>query len=376
MSPWIRTGSELEAFAARLAGSRAIALDSESDSLHHYKEKVCLIQLASDRGEAVLVDPLAVRDLSPLGPLFADPEVTKVLHGADYDVTTLKRDFGFEFAGIFDSMVAARLLGRTEIGLQAVARADLGVELSKDSQKDDWSVRPLSPRQVAYALADVQHLLALHARLTAQLREAGRLDWVLEESAAVAALPAARRERDPEAWQSVKGARALKPRGLAVLRELHGWREERAAARDVPAFKVLSTEPLLALAEKAPRTPEELRPVRGLPPFVRADPRDLLGAIARALAVPNEALPSLPKSPRRPVVTDLQKRHETALKAWRKTEADKLKVDVSVVLPQRLIDKLTEAAPANPQELAATPGLRRWRIEAFGPSLLQALRTA
>jgi ribonuclease D len=376
MTSWIRTVSELEAFAARLAGSRAIALDSESDSLHHYKEKVCLLQLASDQGEAVLVDPLAVRDLSPLGPIFADPGVTKVLHGADYDVTTLKRDFGFAFASLFDTMLAVRLLGRTEIGLQAVARVELGVELSKDSQKDDWSVRPLSPRQEAYALADVQHLLALHVLLEAQLRETGRLDWLLEESAAVAALPPARRERDPEAWQSVKGARTLKPRGLAVLRELHAWREERAASRDIPSFKILSTEPLLALSEKAPRTPEEVRQVRGLPPFARTDPRDLLEAIARGLAVPDELLPSLPKSPRRPAVTDVQKQHETALKAWRKTEAERLKIDVSVVLPQRLIDKLTEAAPRGPEELAATPGLRRWRIEAFGPSLLQALRIA
>ena len=176
----------------------------------------------------------------------------------------------------------------------------------------------------------------------------------------------------------VKGARALKPRGLAVLRELHAWREERAAARDVPGFKVLSTEGLLALAEKAPRTPEELRPVRGLPPFVRADPRDLLGAIARALAVPNEALPSLPKSPRRPAVADLPEaaRDRAAGLAQGRREAERLRIDVSVVLPQRLIDKLTEAAPADPQELAATPGLRRWRIEAFGLSLLQALRTA
>ena len=368
---------ELEAFAARLAGSRAIALDSESDSLHHYSEKVCLVQLASDRGEAVLLDPLAVRDLSPLGPILADPGVTKVLHGADYDVTTLKRDFGFAFAGLFDTMLAVRLLGRTEIGLQAVARAELGVELSKDSQKDDWSVRPLSPRQEAYALADVQHLLALHARLEAQLREAGRLDWVLEESAAVAALPAARRERDPEAWQSVKGARALKPRGLAVLRELHAWREERAAARDVPGLQGAEHRaPARPGREGAPHARGACAR-SGACPRSRAPTRATCWAPSRAASrCPTRQLPSLPKSPRRPAVTDLQMQRETALKAWRKTEAERLKVDVSVVLPQRLIDKLTEAAPQGPEELAATPGLRRWRVEAFGPSLLQALRTA
>jgi ribonuclease D len=376
MPPWIHTAEELRAFVARLEGGRALALDSESDSLHHYKEKVCLLQMASDRGEGVLLDPLALRDLEALAPVFADPAVTKVLHGADYDVTTMKRDFAFGFAGLFDTMIGARFLGLPAIGLQAVARAELGVEISKDSQKDDWSVRPLSPRQEAYALADVQHLLTLHARLEARLREAGRLEWVLEESAAVAALPAARRERDPEAWQSVKGARKLKRRGLAVLREVHAWREARAEARDIPSFKVLSTEPLLALAETPPRTAAELRPVRGIPASVRDNPGELLAAVARGLAVPENELPTLPKAPPRPVVTDAQKRREAALRTWRAEEAKRAELDVSVILPQRLIDKLTESPPASTDGLAQVDGLRRWRREAFGSAILKALGTA
>ena len=376
MTPWIRNSGELRAFVARLDGSRALALDSESDSLHHYKEKVCLLQMASDRGEAVLLDPLALRDLTPLGPVLADPAVTKVLHGADYDVTTLKRDFGFAFAGLFDTMIAARFLGLPAIGLQAVAQAELGVAISKDSQKDDWSVRPLSPRQEAYALADVQHLLALHAGLEARLREAGRLEWVLEETAAVAALPAARRERDPEAWQSVKGARKLKPRALAILREVHAWREQRAESRDLPSFKVFGTEPLLELAEKAPTAAAELRQIRGLSPRLREDPAELLTAIARGLAVSEAALPRLPKAPPRPVLTDAQKRHEAALRAWRALEAKRVELDVSVILPQRLIDKLVETAPVDLDGLTRVEGLRKWRRDAFGPAVLAALRAA
>jgi ribonuclease D len=374
MGPCIRTPDELAAFVDRLRGVRAIALDSESDSLHHYREKVCLVQIATDRGEAVLVDPLALRDLSPLAPLMADAAITKVLHGADYDVTTLKRDFSFAFAGLFDSMIAARFLGLPEIGLQAVARNELGVSLSKDSQRDDWSVRPLLPRQEAYALADVSHLLSLHSRLAARLEQAGRLSWVLEESEAVSALPAARRGRDPEAWRAVKGARRLSPRGLAVLRELHAWREARAEARDVPVFKVLGGEPLLTLAERAPRTPNEVRQVRGLAPWLRDDPRELLEAVSRGLAVPESLLPALPRPPRRPVPSEPERRREAALKAWRATEAQRLGLDVSVVLPQRLIDRLAEAPPQGPEGLAAVEGLRRWRVEAFGPALLAALR--
>jgi ribonuclease D len=376
MAPWIRTADELRSFAARLAGSRALALDSESDSLHHYKEKVCLIQLATEGGEAVLVDPLVGLDLSPLAPVLADPAVRKVLHGADYDVTTLKRDFGFAFAGLFDSMIAARFLGLPAIGLQAVAQAELGAALSKDSQKDDWSVRPLKPQQEAYALEDVRHLLALHARLESKLKEVGRLEWVIEESAAVAELPPARRERDPEAWQGVKGARALKARSLSVLRELHAWREARAEKRNVPTFKVLGGEQLLALAEKSPRNAADLAKVRGLPSWLRENPGEILDAIARGLAVPERQLPELPKAPRRPTQTEAQKRRDAALKAWRVIEAKRLAVEVSVVLPQRLIDRLTEAPPRDLEALAVVEGLRRWRLGAFGSSILGALRTA
>src|SRR5262249_51288385 len=200
---WIRTAAELSDLAGSLRGRRAVALDTESDSLHHHREKVCLLQVGLEEG-GWLVDPLAVRDLSPLSPLLADPATVKVLHGADYDVTTLKRDFGFAFEGLFDTMIAARFLGLPEIGLQALLRTEFGIGLTKESQKDDWSRRPLTPTQEAYALADVTHLIALYERLAARLQAAGRLEWAREESAAVAALEAARRGRDPEAWQKIK----------------------------------------------------------------------------------------------------------------------------------------------------------------------------
>src|SRR5512136_1599755 len=185
-TPWVRKPESLARLLHSLEGCRAIGLDTESDSLYHHFEKVCLVQLATDRGESFLVDSLSVRDLSPLAPALADPALVKVLHGADYDVTTLKRDFGFSFASLFDTMIAARLLGKSEIGLAAVARDELGVTLTKASQKDDWSRRPLTPRQEAYALTDVEHLVVLRQRLEEKLSALGRLGWLREECAAVA----------------------------------------------------------------------------------------------------------------------------------------------------------------------------------------------
>lgn len=374
VAPWIRTSEELARFASALSQCRALALDSESDSLHHHVEKVCLVQLATDRGDAVLVDPLSVRDLAPLGPALADPEVVKVLHGADYDVTTMKRDFSVAFAGLFDTMIAARFLGLPEVGLQAVARAELGVTLSKDSQKDDWSRRPLTPAQEAYALADVQHLLALHGRLVQKLRDLGRLEWVLEESAAVAALEPARRRREGDAYLKVKGARRLSRRELAVLREVWAWREELATATDVPAFKLLGNDVLMTLAEEPPRTAADLGRVRGISPRLRDQSRGLLEAVSRGLAVPASELPSIADTPR-PVMPQAVRRRIEALRAWRVQEAARAGLDVSVVLPQRLLERVAEAGPRTLADLQEVEGLRRWRMRAFGEALLAATRT-
>ncbi len=371
---WIQTPRELSALVASLGGCRALALDTESDSLYHHFEKVCLIQLATDKGEAWLIDPLAVPELAPLGAVLADPAVVKVLHGADYDVTTLKRDFSFAFPSLFDTMIAARFLGLPEIGLQALARGELGVTLSKESQKDDWSRRPLTPRQEAYALADVQHLLVLRERLAQRLRGLGRLDWVDEECAAVAALPPARRGLEAEGYLRIKGARRLPPRGLAVLRELVAWREARAASTDTPAFKILGNEALLTLAEKAPRTSAELGEVRGVLPRWRDQAGALLAAVGRALELPEGELVVLPPA-RRPLVPDDVRRRVERLKAWRAREAARAQLDVSVVLPQRLIDLLAEAAPRETADLEAVAGLRQWRIETYGPELVSALRS-
>jgi ribonuclease D len=371
MTTWVRTSAGVAELAGALAGCRALALDTESDSLHHHREKVCLVQLASDRGHAVLIDPLAGADLSPLGPLLADPAVAKVLHGADYDVTTLKRDFGFTFGGLFDTMIAARVLGLPNIGLQAVAGAELGVALSKDSQKDDWSRRPLTPTQERYAIADVEHLLALHARLVAKLEEAGRLSWAREESDAVAELNAARRERDPEAWQRVKGARKLPRRQQAVLRAAYNWREEIARETDIPSFKIQGTETLLAIAERAPATLADLQAIRGaVPPRFASRVPALLAAIQDALAAAPEAWPRLPHVPR-PIVSEATRKRIEALKKWRAAEAARLGVDVSVVLPQRLLEQVAEAPPRRPEDLLRIEGFRRWRVAEFGRALAE-----
>jgi ribonuclease D len=368
---WIRTTQALEELARSLESCRAIGLDTESDSLYHHRDKVCLVQIATDRGEAFLVDSLAVH-LGPLAPAMANPELVKVLHGADYDVTTLKRDFGFTFQALFDTMLAARFLGLRELGLVAVARAELGVTLTKTNQKDDWSRRPLTPQQEAYALADVVHLTALRERLAARLEAACRLDWLREECEAVAALEPLARRRDPDAYLAVKGARRLTPRSLAALRELFAWRERRAEATDTPAFRILGNESLLKLAAALPASETELRTVPGVLPRLQRQADEVLGAVRRALELPEAELPALPRSTR-PVVSELALRRIERLKAWRSRKGEELGLDGSVVLPQRLIERLAGAVPADTEELRRVEGLRLWRVAAFGTELLAAV---
>lgn len=359
--------------AAELRGGRTVALDSESDSLHHHREKVCLIQVAAEGGRTWLVDPLVLRDLAPLAPLIADPQVMKVFHGADYDVTTMKRDFGFAFAGLFDTMIAARFLGLPAVGLQAVAQSELGVALSKDSQKDDWSRRPLTPTQERYARDDVRHLHTLQARLAERLSELRRLAWVQEECDAVAALPPTRRKSEPDAWQKIKGIRQLPPRAREVVKHVVAWREAVAEETDVPAFRILNTESLFALAKNPPRDEAALRAVRAIWPRWRRYAPDLLAAVQQGVATPDSALSAIPSSPRPPQVAPETKKRIDALRAWRTKEAERLALDISIVLPQRLLERVAEANPRSAEALARIEGLRRWRVEALGVSMLAAI---
>lgn len=368
---WIRTAEELDDLVDELAGCRAIGIDTEADSLHHYTEKVCLLQLTAFGGSSWLIDPLALRDLSALAPILADAAVLKVVHGGDNDVMSLRRDFGFSFRCMFDTSIAARLLGDTEVGLQALVRNELGIELSKGSQRDDWSKRPLTAKQEAYALADVAHLMALAARLTERLAEAGRTHWAREEFEALASLPAAQKRTGPDEFRRIKGSAKLSRRQQAVLRELYLWREERAALADRPPFKIVGPEVLLALAERSPTTIDEVSDALASYPRQRSQIEVVHAAIQRGLSLPDAELPRRDPG-ERTTLSAAARRRMDALRAWRDRVAKQSRLDPSIVLSSRLIERLAQTAPTTLDDLAALDGLRRWRVAEWGPALLTA----
>jgi ribonuclease D len=368
---WVRTADELDVLVDVLSASRAIGIDTEADSLHHYTEKVCLIQVTAFGGASWLVDPLALDDLSPLAPVLADASILKVVHGGDNDVASLRRDFGFSFRTMFDTAIAARLLGDTEVGLQALVRNELGIELSKGSQKDDWSKRPLTAKQEAYALADVAHLMELAAVFTRRLAEAGRTEWAREEFEALANVPANVKRTGPDEFRRIKGSAKLSPRKQAVLRELYLWREERAAAADRPPFKIVGPDVLLALAEKSSPTIEDVE--RALSNYSRQVKQVdvVFEAIQRGLELPDSELPAREVG-ERTTVSRAARASIEALRTWRDKQAALSKIDPSIVMPQRLIERIATAQPKTLTELAAVDGVRQWRVAAWGPALLAA----
>ncbi len=297
-----------------------------------------------------------------------------VLHAGDNDLGYLKRRFGFTFVGIFDTSLAARFLGVRTLGLDVLLRQYLEVELPPSRQKDDWSLRPLSEAQERYAAADVEHLLALKDRLSDELERIGRLAWVDEECAALAAELPPERAPDPQAHLRLKGARELSPRGQASVQALHVLRERLAVAADRPPFKILSDATLVALAQAAPTTLAALATVPGCTERVVARwGSAIVEAVATALALAESALPTTAPPPRSPGVPAVVRRRIEALRAWRVTAAPELGLDPGVLLPNRLIRLIAEAGPRGREALARVPGVRRWRVEALGEQILRTL---
>jgi ribonuclease D len=320
-----------------------------------------------------LIDPLGIGDLGPLARVVADPANVVVLHAGDNDVVELKRRHGVVFGTLFDTSIGARFLGHRELGLEVLLERLLGVTLPPSRQKDDWSARPLSPAQLEYAASDVQHLGRLRAYLIEELRRIGRLDWVEEECWALADLPAPERPPDPHAYASLKGARELPAPALATLRELYETREQLARVADRPPFKILSNEILVKIAQAAPADMASLAEVPGCTSRVVGRwGATLLSAIDRGRHRPSVELPRPPRMPRPQWPADARHRSE-ALRQWRAKAAVSIGLDPGIVLPNRLIGAIADGGPRDLAQLSRIEGLRRWRLEAFGPQLLDAM---
>jgi len=374
---YVRSDAELAAVVAELRAGPLVAVDTEAASFHKYVDRVYLVQLSS-RTRTAIVDPLAVGNLSPIGALLVDPAVEKVFHDADYDLRILDRDYGFRAVRLFDTRIAAQLLGEPAIGLGSLLEKHLGIKLSKTHQKADWSQRPLPPAMLAYAADDTRHLPRLRDLLHEQLVARGRMAWVQEECKRLEELRWTKggggaSDSDEEAYLRVKGAKALRPRDLAAFRELYAWREAVAQREDKAPFRIIGNDPLLAVSRALPETAVALAKVVGLPPsLARRHGPALLEAVHRARALPEAELPRLVRPPRGPKDPKVDERVEK-LKAVRNRVAGELGLDPGVLCGRTTLEAVARAAPKDRAGLAAVGELRRWQFDVLGDALLAAL---
>lgn len=366
---WIARPGDLSQMVKTLHQYPILAVDTEANSLHAYREQVCLIQYSTPDKD-YLVDPFALRDLAPLGPLFASPRIEKVFHAAEYDIIGLKRDYGFTFSNLFDTMVAARILGRTAVGLGSMLEAEFGIVLDKRYQRANWGQRPLSAALLSYARFDTHYLITLRDRLKEELIAADRWALAQEDFVRLTRTPAGSNGEDSEdgCWR-VAGGHILTPQQNAVLMELCAYRSRQAAQADLPLFKVLSNAILLQIAETLPTTFDELRVIEGLSPrLFDRHARSLLAAVQRGLQGPPVF------RPRHPHPDDAYLARLDALREWRKKTARGLELESDVILPR---DVLEEIAQINPRTLPQLTEVMRdlpWRLEHFGEQILTILR--
>jgi len=368
----IENDADLNKIAAELQKEPAIGVDLEADSMFHYQEKVCLLQI-STHALNILIDPLSVQDLSPLAPVFSDDRIRKVFHGADYDIRSLYRDFGIEVHSLFDTQIAARFLGVRETGLASLLKMRFDVLSDKKYQKKDWSQRPLPAAMLKYAVQDICYLLPLADILERELIEKGLLFCVEEECEQLSGVrPNSSRNRP--FFLSFKGAARLDPRSLAVLEKILCFRDQVARHRDRPHFKVLGNKQIMEIALIKPATKTDLTGIQGLSPrLIDHMGKSIIEKVREGLSLPDEALPVYPKKVRQRLKSKEAVRVK-GLKSWRERVSGKWGVDPALICTSAQIQAIAIANPVEPGNMECIEDIRKWQIKLFGLDICNVLQ--
>jgi ribonuclease D len=370
----IVTEAALNTVTESLAGAPIVALDTEAAGYHRYHDRICVVQL-STRAHTWIIDTLALRHLDPLKPVLEDTRTEIVLHDAEYDLRLLGRDHGIHVNRLFDTKLAAQLLGEPQIGLASLAEKYVGVKMDKKHQRADWAQRPLSRELLEYAAEDTRHLPALRDALFQELERTGRLSWAEEEFRIRASARPEPAAVDEDAFLRVKNTRDLDARQLGALRELHAWRQEVAQERDVAPFRVVTNEALVALARRMPENATALAEVGGMSSGLLARRgADILRAIRRARELPETKLPKRPRAPRRPAADPELDRVVEKLRKVRDRIAEELGLDRGFLMPRQQLEDIARRRPKVLEELGEIAEMRKWQVEAMGDALLAALK--
>jgi ribonuclease D len=355
----------------RMGAAEWVALDTEADSLHNYFEKVCLMQISFD-GEHYIVDPLSGVDLSDLLQALAQKPL--ILHGGDYDLRMLRTSLDFRpRTEVFDTMIAAQLLGFEQIGLAALIERFFGTSITKEGQKSDWSRRPLSKEQLDYAINDTRYLEPLAERLREELRARGRLNWHLESCRAMVDSSARDKTRDPDQAWRIKGSGRLSRPQLAYLRELWHWRDQQARRANLPSFKVLGNDQMLELVQwVASHTGASLQQGPKLPRnLTGARLHALEDAVARVARLLPGHWPELVRGQRGDILSSEMKTLIDALRGECARIANELQLASSVLAPRAALEAIARKRPRTVGEIMSTGGLLSWQAELVKPAVVK-----
>jgi ribonuclease D len=364
---WIDQPQQLRHAAEELAAQEILAIDTESNSLYAYQEQVCLVQI-STRLKDYLIDARALPDLSPLAEIFNSDRILKVFHAAEYDLICLFRDYGFRFNFIFDTMLAARILGFQQVGLGALLEKYFNVQMNKKYQRADWGKRPLKPEMLEYARQDSHYLIALQEQLRAELLAADLLDLAVEDFTRLTIGIEDTTETCADDFWKIHGARDLSPEKAAVLKALYNFRQAVAKAQNKPLFKILSNQALIELATACPKHQADLlerstlheRQVRRYGP-------GLLVAVQEGLQAPPEHPPNHVR-PRNSVLNRME-----ILQEWRKETGKALGVPSDVVMPRDVLCRIARANPRDLSTLKAQMFDVPYRFNRFGQDMLSVI---
>ncbi|PYO46336.1 MAG: 3'-5' exonuclease [Gemmatimonadetes bacterium] len=363
--------AEVNRFLDQIADVNELALDTEGASFHRFLDRIYLLQI-STRERSAIIDPLPIGSPPKLGELLQSNNVEVVFHDADYDLRLLHQDYGWHVTRIFDTRVAAQLLGIKSFGLAALLEQYFDVKLDKKHQRADWSMRPLTPDMLEYAAQDTRYLLQLRDHMKSELQRRDRWHWAEEE---FARLEGTRweAEEEMEGFLRLKGARDLTRRELAVLREVANWRDTVAAQLDRATFRVMGNEVLLDLARRQPRSVSELGAIKGMPKgMLERAGHDIVAAIRRGMEAPEAELPKFPRGQRWNKDRDFDDR-VGRLKAVRDAAATRLELDPGVLCSRERLENVARSGAKAINDLASVPDLRRWQIEEMGDGFLRAL---
>lgn len=368
---YIEDDAGLAKAVADIEGATVLGIDTEADSFFHYQEQVCLIQLTAGQLD-LIIDPLAIDDLSPLAPIFADPNVVKVLHGADYDIASLKRDYAFQVSPVFDTMIASQALGYERYSLADLVARFFDVKLEKKYQRRDWSKRPLREEHLLYARLDSHFLPRLRELLWADVVDAGREEQVLEECRLVEKRERPEHTFDPDDFLRIRGAGRLDDRGKRVLRALYVMRDGMARERDRPHFKVIGNDALLKIAAHPPRSVEELTSRLGKKHHVvRRFSEPVVQACREGLADRSKVPRSRPDHrPTRRLSKPDETRLFEVLRTWRNKAAKERGVEAGVLMSNAVLQEIAASKIRSEDDLRHIEPMRDWQRTDFAADIV------